>query len=136
MMLRFKEGLSARTVFRDYEPNAIGETFSYPPSWLSLSAETIAEFDHYVFTFESNDYHQAYGVEYSTKVSASGNGIVPVTGSNLSTETSRALEAMPSHNIGYIIVPTTTRDGLGALLNDPDFFPVTDQRPFIEIFRK
>lgn len=136
MMRRFKEGLSDGSVFRDYEPNAFGETFSYPPEGSGLSDEVIAKFDHYVFTFYSEDYHQAYGVEYSTEVTSSANGIIPVTGEALSTEASRSLEGMPSHNIGYIIVPTTTRDGLGAILNDPNFFPITLQRPFIEIFRK
>jgi hypothetical protein len=138
LLSTFKEGLSSRAVFRDYEPNSLGNTFTYPPedSELSGNVTAEAEFDHYVFTFSSEDFHQAYGIEYSTEVNDVDGDKIPVTDLDLSTSTSDALESMPQHNIGYIIISSTTRDGMTTLLNDNDFFPETFQRAFIEVIRK
>jgi hypothetical protein len=115
-------GLSSANVFQTYGPNSTGNVHTYSFNDLSGNTQSVG-LDHYTTLFQLPGYHTAYGIEYSTLVTASGNDDIPVTGANLLTERTVKLQEGPLQNFGYVIISTTDRGGLQNILRNSNFFP-------------
>ena len=116
-------GLSSGNVYQTYAPNSTGNTHTYNFRDAGGNAQSI-NVDHYTTLFTSaSAWHNAYGIEYSTLVTTTGNNQLPVTGANLNTERYLLLQQGPVQNFGYVMIGTTDKGSLERILVKPDFFP-------------